>query len=138
MKNTAILAAALTLGLAGAAMAQDALTERQVRTQLEQQGYTKVHDLKFDDGMWRAHARSGDGTRVSVRVDPRTGQAFPDEQVSRLSETDVRAALSTEGYTDVHDVGFKHGVWHAKADDRAGKRVKLQIDPETGKIIGTD
>jgi len=138
MKKISTLAIAFTLGLAGTAMAQDALTERQVRTQLEQQGYTKVHDLKFSDGMWRAHAKSGDGTRVSVHVDPKTGQAFPDEQVSRLSETDVRAALSTEGYTDVHDVDFKNGIWHAKAEDHAGKNVKLQIDPESGKVIGTD
>lgn len=138
MKKIATLAAVIAIGLTGTAMAQDALTERQVRTQLEQQGYTKVHDLKFSDGMWRAHAKSGDGTRVSVHVDPKTGQAFPDEQVSRMSETDVRVSLSTQGYTHVHDVDFKDGLWRAKAEDNAGKDVKLQIDPQSGKVIGTD
>lgn len=131
------LAIVLALG-ASTAMAQDALTERQVHNQLEQQGYTKIHDLKFRDGMRRAHAKSADGRRVTVKVDPRTGEAYPDEQVSRLSETDVRASLSTSGYTHVHDVDFKDGVWRAKAENPAGADVRLQIDPRTGKIIGTD
>ena len=139
--SSASLAAALGLALAltvPVAMAQDALTERQVQNQLEQQGYKKIHDLKFRDGMWRAHAKSADGRRVTVKVDPRTGEAYPDEQVSRLSETDVRASLSTAGYTHVHDVDFKDGLWRAKAENPAGADVKLQIDPHTGKIIGTD
>jgi N-formylglutamate amidohydrolase len=137
MIRLASLAIALAFG-ASAAMAQDALTERQVHNQLEQQGYTKIHDLKFRDGMWRAHAKSADGRRVTVKVDPRTGEAYPDEQVSRLSETDVRASLSTSGYTHVHDVDFKDGVWRAKAENPAGADVRLQIDPRTGKVIGTD
>ena len=133
----ASLAIALAFG-ASATMAQDALTERQVHNQLEQQGYTKIHDLKFRDGMWRAHAKSADGRRVTVKIDPRTGEAYPDEQVSRLSETDVRASLSTSGYTHIHDVDFEGGVWHAKAENPAGADVKLQIDPRTGRVIGTD
>jgi len=139
--HSASLAAALGVALAlsvPAALAQDALTERQVQNQLEQQGYKKVHDLKFRDGMWRANAKSADGRRVTVKVDPRTGEAYPDEQVSRLSETDVRASLSTGGYTHVHDVDFKDGLWRAKAQNPAGADVKLQIDPHTGKVIGTD
>lgn len=132
----ASLALALIFG-ASAAMAQDALNERQVRIQLEQQGYTKVHDLKFRDGMWRARAKSADGQRVSVKIDPRSGETYPDEQVSRLSETDVRAALSTDGYTHVHDVDYKDGVWRAKAENPAGADVRLQIDPHTGKVIGS-
>lgn len=139
MKKTAPLTLfALALGMAGVAVAQDALTERQVRTQLEQQGYTKVHDLKFRDGMWKAIARSGDGTKVSVRIDPKTGQAFPDAQVSRLSERDVRASLSSEGYTHVHDVDYRDGMWRARAENNAGKDVKLQIDADSGRVVGTD
>lgn len=136
-KSIASLAIALALG-ASTAMAQEALTERQVHTQLEQQGYTKIHDLKFADGMWRARAKSANGTRVAVKIDAKTGQAYPDEQVSRLSERDVRAALSTGGYTHVHDVAYKDGLWRAKAENPAGADVKLQIDPETGRVIGTN
>lgn len=138
MKKIASLTIALALGVSGTAMAQQALTEHQIENSLEQQGYTKVHDLTFRDGVWKAKARSADGQRVTVRVDPRSGQAFPDERVSRLSERDVRAALSTEGYTHVHDVDFSDGIWTAKADNTAGASVRLQVDPETGRVIGSD
>jgi hypothetical protein len=112
--------------------------EHQVQASLEQQGYRKVHDLGFNHGVWTAKARSADSQKVSLRIDPKTGQAFPDQQVSRRSESDIRAALSTEGDTHVHDLDFDGGVCSAKADNAAGHSVRLQIDPETGRIMGGD
>jgi Peptidase propeptide and YPEB domain len=138
MKKIASLSLAMALGVSGIAMAQDALTEHQVQSSLEQQGYTKVHELNFDHGVWTAKARSADGQKVSLRIDPKTGQAFPNGQVSRLSESDVRAALSTEGYTHVHDLDFDNGVWTAKADNAAGSSERLEVDPQTGRVIGGD
>jgi N-formylglutamate amidohydrolase len=138
MKKIASLTIALALGLSGAAMAQQALTQHQIQASLEQQGYTKVHDLEFKNGVWTAKARSANDANVDVWVDPRTGKVFPDKQVAQLSEGDVRAELSTEGYTHVHDVDFKDGVWTARADNPAGKSVALQLDPDTGHVIGTD
>ena len=134
-------ALAMALGYTGMAMAQDqqpALTESQIVTQLGQQGYTDVHDVDFKDGVWTARARSGDGSRVKLRVDPTTGVAYPDKQVSRINEKDIRAILSSQGYTHVHDVDFDHGVWTAKARNGAGTRVSLQIDGDSGRIIGTN
>lgn len=130
----------LTLALVGvsaAAAAQQAMTEPQVQSQLTAQGYTKVHDLKFKNGMWYAEAKSANGDRVDLRIDARTGQVYPDEQVSQLSKQDVRASLETQGYTNVHDVEFEDGMWKAKADNPAGNRVKLKIDAISGKVIGT-
>lgn len=136
-KALASLAIMLVMGTS-TAIAQDALTERQVSNQLEQQGYTKIHDLKFKNGVWQATARSADGRKVDVKVDLKTGEAYPERQVSRLSERDVRASLSTQGYTHVHDVDFEDGVWQAKAENPAGADVKLQIDPSNGHIVGTN
>lgn len=144
MKNMiATLALALTvgtllLGASGMAMAQQALTEPQVRSELTGQGYTKVHDLKFKDGMWHAEAKSANGEHVDVRIDASTGKVYPDKQVSTLSKHDVKAALETQGYTHVHDVDFDDGVWKAKAENPAGNKVKLRIDAGTGKVIGID
>jgi uncharacterized protein with FMN-binding domain len=128
----------LSLGVSSVAMAQQAMTEPQVNSKLTEQGYTKVHDLKFKDGMWHAHARSANGKRVDVRIDAKTGQVYPDEQVSQLSERDVRASLETQGYTHVHDVDFDDGVWKAKAENPAGNHVKLKLDASSGKVIGTE
>jgi hypothetical protein len=141
VKKIASLTIAAALGCCmGVAMAQEhpALTEQEIVTQLTQQGYTDVHDVDFRDGVWTARARSGDGSHVKLRVDPTTGMAYPNKQVSRINEKDIRAMLSSQGYTHVHDVDFDHGVWTAKARNSAGSRVTLQIDADSGRIIGTN
>src|SRR5579859_2092729 len=119
------LTMALALGCAGMAMAQEehALTQQEIVAQLNEQGYTDVHDVDFRDGVWTARALSGDGTHVKLRVDPVTGRAYPNKQVSSINEKDIRAMLSSQGYTHVHDVDFHHGVWTAKARNEAGVRV---------------
>lgn len=127
----------LSLALAsGAALAQDAMTAAQVRATLQAQGYTHIDDVEFDDGMWKADARSADGTRVDVRLDAKTGKVFPERGVSNLGEADVRAKLAAAGYTKVRDVKFDDGLWKAEADDAAGKRVELRLDPATGDVVG--
>ena len=139
--STLTFALALGLGtvaISTQAIAQQAMTQPQVQAKLTEQGYTKVHDLEFDDGMWKAHAKSANGNRVEVRIDAKTGQIYPNGQVSNLSDRDVRASLATQGYTDVHDVDFDDGIWKAKAHNPAGNKVKLRIDPANGKVIGTD
>lgn len=138
MNKMAVLTFTLALGLSGAAVAQDAMTEPQLRAKLTAQGYTKVNDVKFEDGVWKADARSADGNRVDVRIDATTGAIYPADTVAKLSEADVRAQLAAAGYTNVHDVDYEYGIWNAEADDPAGKDVELKIDPNTGKVIGAE
>ncbi len=126
--------AAMTM--AGAVSAQDALTEAQVKDALEEAGYTSVNDVKFKDGAWKADARSADGNRVDVRVDPATAKIYPETQVANLSKDDVKAKLTVAGYLDVRDLTFRNGVWVAEAEDENGKDVELRIDAATGDIIG--
>ena len=136
------LAVTATLLLAGlpamAQEAQEAMTTAEVRARLEAQGYTKINDVEFKDGVWSADARSADGNRVDVRIDPKTGTVRPDELVANLSEADVRAKLAAAGYTNVHDVDYEDGIWNAEADDPAGKDVELKIDPDTGEVMGKE
>lgn len=129
---------ALSLGACQGAIAQQAMTEAQVRARLTAQGYTDVHDLKFKHGMWKAEADSANGKGLDVRIDASTGEIYPDEQVSTLSRQDVKAALSTQGYTHVHGVDFDEGIWKAKADNPAGKKVRLRVDAHSGKVIGIE
>jgi len=138
MKRKSLVLGLVLAGLSGAALAQAGLTQAQVRAQLEAQGYTKVNDVKFEDGVWKADARSANGNRVDVRIDAATGEVFPDEMVANLSEADVRAKLAAAGYTNVHDVDYEDGIWNAEADDPQGKDVELKIDPKSGKVIGKE
>lgn len=138
-KLTALgVAFALAFGAGQAVAADKSMTAPQVRAALEAQGYTKVNDVEFDDGMWTADARSADGQRVELRIDPATGKVFPEDRVAQVGEADVRAKLAAAGYGNVHDVDFDDGVWTADAEDASGKDVKLTIDPATGEIVGKD
>lgn len=123
----------------GAAMAQspkaDALTEPQVRALLTEKGYTRIDDLDFEDGAWETDATSADGNRVDVRVDPATKRVFAEALVSTLSEDDVKAKLSTAGYSKVHDVDFDDGVWKAEAERADGNDVEIHLDPKDGHIL---
>ncbi|MGH8078546.1 MAG: PepSY domain-containing protein, partial [Lysobacter sp.] len=102
MNTFATLTLAVAVCASGTALAQDALTEQQVRAELTTQGYTNINDVEFEDGVWKADARSADGNRLEVHVDPTTGKVYPTTSVANLSEADVRAQLAAAGYTNVH------------------------------------
>ena len=113
------------------------MTAAEVRARLEAQGYTNVHDVEFEDGVWTADAHSADGKRVDVSVDPKTGKVYSDRQVAQLSREDIKARLAAAGYTKVHDVEMDDGVWTAEATDPQGRKVELRLDPSTGEVIGS-
>ncbi|MET1022966.1 MAG: PepSY domain-containing protein [Pseudoxanthomonas sp.] len=129
----------LALAAAGAASAADApksgLTEPQVRTLLTEQGYTKIDDIDFENGMWEADATSANGKRTDVRVDPASGQVYAEAQVSNLSENDIKAKLAAAGYSKVHDVDFDDGLWQAKAERQDGKNVEVHLSPKDGSVL---
>lgn len=135
------LAVAASLLLAGPALAQEpaqkSMTAAEVRAKLEAQGYTNVNDVEFENGIWTADARSADGNRVDLSIDPKTGNVYPDEQVATMSEADVKARLAAAGYSKVHDLEFDDGVWKAEAEDAQGNELELRLDPSTGKVIGS-
>ncbi|MES2671395.1 MAG: PepSY domain-containing protein [Pseudomonadota bacterium] len=130
---------AAAMAAAGLASAQDpvrdTMTEAQIRTSLEAQGYTNINDVKFKDGAWKADARSADGNRVDVRVDAITGKVYPETQVANLTKADVQAKLAGAGYFEIHDIEFRNGVWEAEAEDQSGKDFELRLDAATGDII---
>jgi uncharacterized membrane protein YkoI len=141
MKTALIGALAMAAQGAFAQAAADkpakALTSSEVTSMLTGKGYTKVHDVKFEHGVWTADARSGDGKDVDVRIDPVTGRVYGDQTTSKLSEADIRAALSTGGYSNVHDLKFEDGLWNADAE-RGGQKVELHVDPEDGHVVSVD
>lgn len=138
MKTTTatVLALSLVVGI-GAAQAQEPMTEQAVRTTLTAQGYTGVHDIEYKGGLWKADARSADGKRLEVSIDPVTGKLYPSTAVATLGAQDIRARLDAAGYTRVRDVEFDDGLWEAEAVDPQGQKVDLKLDPESGEVIGS-
>ncbi|MBD9370780.1 PepSY domain-containing protein [Xanthomonas sp. XNM01] len=144
--GTSLLATALALGLSMAAPGADArdrkgdatMTGQQVRELLTSEGYTKIDDPEFEDGMWETDATSADGNRVDVRVDPASGKVYAEDIVSRLSAEDIKARVTAAGYSKVHDVDYDDGVWKADAERQDGKNVELKIDPNDGRILAVE
>lgn len=51
-----------------------------IESRLTAQGYQDVDDLDFDDGIWRAEARSPDGQSVDLLIDPTDGSVIASKQ----------------------------------------------------------
>lgn len=60
----------------GFANQQAVLGAEQIRLALQQAGYTRVHDLDYDDGHWEAEATNLAGQSVELRLDPHTAQVL--------------------------------------------------------------
>ena len=133
----ALLSLAAAAPAAFAAEPAASLTEPQVRELLTKQGYTRIDDLEFEDGMWETDATSADGNRIDLRVDA-TGKVYAEDVVSNLTADDVKAKVTAAGYSKVHDVDYDDGVWKAEGDDAAGKDVEVRLDAKTGAIIGKE
>lgn len=113
------------------------LTEPQVRELLTSQGYTRIDDLEFDDGMWETDATSADGNRIDLRVDA-AGKVYAEDVVSNLTAEDVKAKVTAAGYSKVHDVDYDDGVWKADAERDDGKNIEVRVDAKDGRILAVD
>ena len=136
------LALCVALALAGTACAADPgqdqarMGEQEAREALTAAGYTDIHDLEFDNGMWEADARR-DGRSVDLRIDPRTGNIYPEDGRSGRTEADVRASLEAAGYQRIRDIEFDDGMWTADAEID-GVDYDLYIDPETTEVVSRE
>ncbi|KRG68467.1 peptidase M4 [Pseudoxanthomonas dokdonensis] len=50
------------------------LSENDIKARLATAGYSKVHDVDFDDGMWKAEAERADGNDVEIHLDANSGE----------------------------------------------------------------
>lgn len=140
------LAAALTFGTLAsaqeavvadpAATAPAALTEAQVRSQLNGMGYVAIKGLALADGTWTASVAKADGIETKLHIDAKTGNSYADGAPRKLGVTEIESALASAGYTKVRDLKMDGNFWQATADDAAGKSTALRIDPTTGKVFG--
>lgn len=48
-------------------------SENDIKAKLAAAGYSKVHDVDFDDGMWKAEAERADGNDVEIHLDATSG-----------------------------------------------------------------
>ena len=131
------LVAAFVASPAVAADPATELTEPQVRELLTKQGYTRIDDLEFEDGIWETDATSADGNRIDLRVDA-SGKVYAEDVVSNLTAEDVKAKVTAAGYSKVHDVDYDDGVWKAEAERNDGKNIEVRVDARDGRILAVE
>jgi uncharacterized membrane protein YkoI len=56
------------------------LSEADVRAKLAAAGYTNVHDVDYEDGIWNAEADDPAGKDVELKIDPKTGKVMGKEK----------------------------------------------------------
>lgn len=61
--------------------------------------------------------------------------AASDGPAAWLSIGQVVGKLEAAGYRNVEKIEREHGGYEARATDRSGARVKLDINPRTGEVI---
>ena len=104
MNQTPLLAALVLASLAAPALAANAGPAEITQT-LRQAGYAEVRELEYDDGLWEAEVRRGNGLWGEVSVDPANGEVFDATSARPLIDLpQVLASLERAGYTQVHDV----------------------------------
>ena len=139
-----LLAFALALAFSGGAFAQAApantgspLTEADVRALLANAGYTEVNDVEFKEGVWTADGKSADGNHIEVKVG-NDGKVIPDTGVAKITKDQIIILAQKAGYKNVHDVDFEGGVWKVEAEMADGTDVELKMDPNDGRILGSE
>lgn len=52
-----------------------------------------------------------------------------------MTEAQVRAALEGEGFRNVRDLEFEHGLWSADVDSADGNKIDVYLDPTSGEVF---
>ncbi|HET9048361.1 MAG TPA: PepSY domain-containing protein [Chiayiivirga sp.] len=139
MSRSKLLAAALALALVSplAFTAEPVMDAGNAVQRITAQGYSAPYKLKFQNGYWTAKATSREGMRVSLLVDPASGQvsAFDRYGSGAIDANRVRELVLAAGYTRVHDIDFDDGFWEVEAIDSLGREIDLILHPITGAIL---
>jgi len=53
-----------------------------------------------------------------------------------MSQDQIAQKVLEQGYSKVNRMEMEDGMYEVKATDKDGKRVKLNVDPKTGKVVG--
>ena len=56
------------------------LTEADVRARLSAAGYTNVHDVDYEGGIWNAEGDDPAGRDVELKIDPASGKVIGKEK----------------------------------------------------------
>ena len=139
MKTLSLVAtAALATVLGTAAVAAHAapLGLPQVEQKLREAGYSRIHEIEKDDGLWEADVTRDDGRFREVYVDPKTGEIFDEfDGRAQLGIDQLLAKAREQGLRDVHSVERDGATWKLEARNARNQKVDVRLSAHDGRIL---
>lgn len=136
--NIRTLAASLALALvATPALAAD-LSAADVQAKLRAAGYTQVHQLEREDGLWEADVTRADGSIDEVIIDPANGEIFdPRGNRSVLDAGQILALAQKAGYTQIESFEREGATWALEARNARNQRVEVRLSGYDGRVLSS-
>jgi uncharacterized membrane protein YkoI len=113
----------------------------QIVSALEEQGFTPIVEVSFDDGVWEVEAFREDQA-LELSVDPVSGKVISEHRddadakpaAEALALSKIIAAVADAGYADITEASFEGRSWEIEATRENQKR-ELRVDLNDGSVI---
>ncbi|OGT66096.1 MAG: hypothetical protein A3J38_06275 [Gammaproteobacteria bacterium RIFCSPHIGHO2_12_FULL_45_9] len=137
------LMACMNGAMADNSLPQSPVSMATVLSTLQKSGYTAMSEVKYDDGVYKAHVMNAKGEMFKVLVDAQTGKiikmrhvrkTYPMPEQNMISLQTALQDVEEAGYMQVSKVEFEPSHYEVKAVDKTGKEVKLAVDAATGAV----
>ncbi len=136
--KTMIAATALAAALFATPAFAANLSAAQVQAKLSAAGYTQVHELEHDDGVWEADVTRKDGTVDEVIIDDTKGEIFdPRDGRALLDAGQILALAGKAGLTQIESLERDGGTWTLDARNARNQRVEVRMSGHDGRVLAS-
>ncbi|MHC1669035.1 PepSY domain-containing protein, partial [Stenotrophomonas maltophilia] len=133
MLKSLTLATVAVLAIAPAAHAAS-LGMAQAEQALRKAGYTQIHEIEREDGLWEADVSRADGRFSEVYVDPKTGEIFDEHNGRALLPTEqVLAKAQSQGLREIHSLERDGATWSLEARNARNQKVEVRLSGYDGR-----
>lgn len=133
-----IAATALAAALVSTPVLAATLSAADVQSKLRAAGYTQVHELERDDGVWEADVTRADGSIDEVIIDPATGEIFdPHGSRAVLDAGQILTAAGKAGLTRIESIERDGATWTLEARNARNQRVDVRLSGYDGRVLST-
>jgi len=126
----------MVVGSLGFYASAQTLGLQQAVQKFETAGYTHVHDVELDDGLWEADVTRPDGSQGEIKLDPATGEIFdPASGRTVMNAPAIIAKLKEAGYANIQELEREGALWEAEAWSQEGTLMELVISGHDGRVL---
>jgi hypothetical protein len=101
---------------------------------LSEAGYSRVHEVEYKRGVYQVEAYNAHCQKINLRVNATTLAISPAKKMEYLTTLQVAKRVSAAGYKNIYHIEFDDGQYEVKSYNEHGYKIKLYVDPITGKI----